>query len=96
MKSQLARSLLAFAAGAALAARGAGALRRGRDRGLLARHAADNERRVDSIIASAMDAIITCDEAQRIVLFNAAAEKIFRCRADEAIGVPLDLFIPQR
>ncbi|HEX2830456.1 MAG TPA: PAS domain-containing sensor histidine kinase [Burkholderiales bacterium] len=97
MKSQLARSLLAFAAGAALAALGAGALtRRNRDRGLLARHAADNERRVNSIIASAMDAIITCDEAQRIVLFNAAAEKIFRCRADEAIGAPLDIFIPER
>ncbi len=43
-----------------------------------------------------MDAIITVDENQKIVMFNTAAEKIFRCPAAEAIGSPLDRFIPER
>jgi PAS domain S-box-containing protein len=48
------------------------------------------------IIASAMDAIIAVDADQKITLFNAAAEKMFRCSAAEAIGQPLDRVIPER
>ena len=48
------------------------------------------------VIASAMDAVIATDDAQRIVLFNAAAERMFACPADAAIGACIDLFIPQR
>src|SRR5215469_14232623 len=48
------------------------------------------------IVESAMDAIIAVDDAQRIVLFNAAAEKIFACPANEAIGSSVERFIPQR
>ncbi|MEO8132669.1 MAG: PAS domain S-box protein [Betaproteobacteria bacterium] len=54
------------------------------------------ERRLDAIVQSAMDAIITVDAGQRIVLFNAAAEKMFGCGAAEALGSSLDRFIPQR
>ncbi|RMH36020.1 MAG: PAS domain S-box protein [Nitrospirae bacterium] len=49
-----------------------------------------------SIIASAMDAIITVDEQYRIVVFNAAAERMFGCPASEALGAPIDRFIPER
>ena len=52
--------------------------------------------RLDVIIQSAMDAIITVDDRQNIVMFNAAAEKIFGCPVAEAIGAPLDRFIPER
>jgi two-component system sensor kinase len=51
---------------------------------------------LDAIVASAMDAVITVDDRQKVVLFNAAAEKVFRCPAGEAIGGPLDRFIPGR
>ena len=55
-----------------------------------------SEARLDSIVDSAMDAIITVDDAQRIVLFNRAAEKLFRCGRKEALGQPLENFIPER
>ncbi len=56
----------------------------------------ESRQRLAGIVGSAMDAIISVDAAQRIVLFNAAAEKVFRCPAAEAIGQPLDRFIPER
>ncbi len=56
----------------------------------------DSEERLAGIIASAMDAIISIDSEQRIVMFNAAAEKMFRCSANKAIGRPLEHFIPER
>jgi PAS domain S-box-containing protein len=49
-----------------------------------------------SVVDSAMDAIITVDARQRIVLFNRAAEQVFRCRRDEALGSPIERFIPER
>jgi len=52
--------------------------------------------RVGGIVESAMDAIITVDQSQHIVLFNAAAEHVFGCPRDEAIGAPLAWFIPER
>jgi len=56
----------------------------------------ESEGRLSNIIQSAMDAIITTDDQQRIVVFNAAAEKMFRCPAAEALGRPVTRFIPQR
>ncbi len=56
----------------------------------------DSQQRLNSIVQSAMDAIITLDQDQHIVLFNKAAETLFRCRAEEAIGTPISRFIPVR
>jgi PAS domain S-box-containing protein len=55
-----------------------------------------SQQRLESIISSAMDAIITVDSGQRILVFNKAAEQVFGCAASEAIGQPIDKFIPQR
>jgi PAS domain S-box-containing protein len=55
-----------------------------------------SEARLRGILDSAMDAIITVDEYQHIVLFNTAAEAVFGCPRDEAIGAPLTWFIPER
>src|SRR5262245_40102675 len=55
-----------------------------------------SEAKLAGILASAMDAIITVDEDQRVVLFNAAAERMFRCPAAEALGEKLDRFLPER
>lgn len=52
--------------------------------------------RLNGIVESAMDAIVTVDEDQRIVLFNTAAERMFQSPATEAIGQPIDRFIPER
>lgn len=49
-----------------------------------------------AILQAAMDAIITIDADQRIVLFNPAAEQMFRFPASEAVGQPIDRFIPDR
>ena len=58
--------------------------------------ASDSEARLAGIVNSAMDAIISIDADQRIVLFNAAAEKIFRCAAKTVMGQPIDIFIPKQ
>ena len=55
-----------------------------------------NEARMMAIFHSSGEAIITLDEAQRIVMFNPAAEEVFRCSAMDAIGTSIDRFIPAR
>jgi two-component system, cell cycle sensor histidine kinase and response regulator CckA len=55
----------------------------------------DSQERMLGIITSAMDAIITVDEKQKIIVFNKAAEEIFRCTAAEVIGQSIDRFIPE-
>ena len=65
------------------------------------RHAAhrelrDVETRVTNIVDAAMDPIVTVDESQRIVAFNAAAERAFGWSRDAVLGRPLELLIPER
>lgn len=55
-----------------------------------------SEAKLFAIVDSAMDAIVTIDDEQRIVLFNAAAEQMFRCPAGEALEQPVERFIPER
>lgn len=52
--------------------------------------------RFSSVVASAMDAIITLDESQNVIVFNEAAEKMFGCPSWEALGKPLDRFLPEQ
>lgn len=52
--------------------------------------------RLAGLLDSAMDAIISVDEAQKIVLYNRAAEKIFGWPAEQAIGRPLEMLMPER
>jgi PAS domain S-box-containing protein len=54
------------------------------------------EARVGDLVDSAMDAIISVDESQRIVLYNPAAEMVFLWPRAEVLGQPLDVLIPQR
>ncbi|SRR5260370_22467508 len=56
----------------------------------------ESQARLSGIVDSALDAIITVDEKQRVLVFNRAAEKMFRCPAEEALGKSLDRFIPKR
>src|SRR5688500_2131817 len=51
---------------------------------------------LEAIVGSAMDAVVAVDLDQRVVLFNPAAEAMFACTAGEAIGQPLDRFLPAR
>src|SRR5262245_38667232 len=56
----------------------------------------ESKERLAGIVSSAMDAIITVDDDQLIVFFNEAAERMFGCPAAEALGQPLNQFIPDR
>jgi PAS domain S-box-containing protein len=64
---------------------------------LVAEHRTEaSEQQLGAIVDSAMDAIISVDEKQRIVLFNRAAEQVFGVRRGEALGTSLDRFLPAR
>ena len=54
-----------------------------------------SESQLAAIIDSAMDAIITIDTAQRVVVFNESAGVMFGCLRAAALGLPLEHFLPQ-
>jgi PAS domain S-box-containing protein len=56
----------------------------------------ESKARLAGMIDVAMDAIITINDEQHIVIFNAAAEKMFGCSSEQAIGQSIGRFIPDR
>jgi len=55
-----------------------------------------SEMQLAGVVNSAMDAILSVDEDQRITLFNPAAEKLFGWSATEIMGQTMDRLIPGR
>jgi PAS domain S-box-containing protein len=53
-----------------------------------------SERRLESVINSALDAIICLDQDQRITVFNPTAAALFLCPPHDALGSPLERFLP--
>jgi PAS domain S-box-containing protein len=57
---------------------------------------AESKLRLEKLVESAMDAIITLDKSLNVVLYNSAAVTLFGVSMEDAIGMPIDRFIPQR
>ena len=55
-----------------------------------------SEARLTEIFNIAPEAVITIDRDMNIQLFNQGAERIFGYGADEVLGQPLDMLIPER
>jgi len=55
-----------------------------------------SQNRFSNVVDSAVDPIITVDEAQRIVVFNPAAEQAFGYASADMVGQPLERLIPER
>lgn len=63
---------------------------------LVRRYQRRAEVQVGTVLEAAMDAVITVDEKQNVVLFNQAAEKIFQLSREKVLGQPLDMLLPSR
>jgi PAS domain S-box-containing protein len=50
----------------------------------------------EQLVHNMGDAVVCADAAGRIVLWNAAATRIFGFSLEEAMGQPLDIIIPER
>jgi PAS domain S-box-containing protein len=56
----------------------------------------EREERFRSVVDTANDGVVVANEQGDITMWNKACEKIFGYTADEAIGQPLTLIIPER
>ncbi len=56
----------------------------------------DNEATLLALTSVTLDAFVTLDADQRIRSFNPAAERLFGYQAEEVLGKPIDLLIPER
>jgi PAS domain S-box-containing protein len=63
---------------------------------VMARELLESGERLQETMKAAMDAIVIADAGQRVILFNPAAERMFGCSTDRAIGMRLDDFLPER
>lgn len=50
----------------------------------------------EQLVGAVGDAVVVCDAGGAIVVWNAAAERMFGFSAAEALGQSLDLIIPER
>ena len=71
-----------------------GVIKRVLDQIRIERRLVESETRLASIIGSVIDAIVVAGPDLKISLMNAAAERMFRCPATEAIHRPLSDFLP--
>ena len=53
------------------------------------------EDRYRALVESAVDAIVTADRTGRIASWNAAAERLFGYAADDVVGRPLTILMPE-
>ncbi len=54
----------------------------------------ESQARLQGVVESAMDAIVTIDDAHQVVLFNAAAAAMLGVPGEAAIGASIERFIP--
>jgi PAS domain S-box-containing protein len=56
----------------------------------------DAEARFNGIISISTDAIVSVNEEQQIIFFNQGAEQVFGYSAQQVLGQPLEMLIPER
>jgi PAS domain S-box-containing protein len=71
-------------------------LRKQRHEEELAIVAQESSNQLRAMVSSAMDAIVTIDGDQRVVVFNPAAQRMFGYSEAQIRGKPLDLLLPER